>query len=82
MHAMSQHMAKGEMGPAETKKMQGQLEIMKKMEAMGKEGGTSLARWKMQVSKADHAQPFNFFEPQPIPSAPCSRRINRKHKIG
>ncbi len=39
MHTMSQHMAKGEMSPADTKKMQGQLEIMKKkMEAMGKEG--------------------------------------------
>jgi hypothetical protein len=39
MHTLSQHMAKGEMGPADTKKMQGQLELMKKkMEAMGKEG--------------------------------------------
>ncbi len=38
MHTMSQHMAKGQMSPADTKKMQGQLEIMKKkMEAMGKE---------------------------------------------
>jgi len=39
MHTMSQHMAKGGMSPADTKKMQGQLELMKKkVDAMGKEG--------------------------------------------
>ena len=39
MHTMAQNMTKGQMTPADTKKLRAQLDAMKKkMEAMGKEG--------------------------------------------